>query len=178
MYTNLKNTTQIVRIDSVNTSKNEVHCVSKDGGRFTLRMPIASGVYRIPVSGENWIVRRQDLTNWYFEGVVPDNDPYGSAAAQPGDVIIEAPTNLKISADYIYINNSPLGVWDCEEIQLTSNASEITMSETPIQTVIQVFNNGLLIPPSGIIIREQTLLFEEPLTAGSVVIYYMRLPER
>jgi hypothetical protein len=52
------------------------------------------------------------------------------------------------------------------------------MSEAPIQTVVQVFNNGLLIPPSGIIIREQTLLFEEPLTAGNVVIYYMRLPER
>lgn len=178
MYTNIKNTTQLVRIDSVNVAANEIHCVSKDGGRFTLRIPISNGLYRIPQSGENWIIRREDVANWYFEGILPDDSPYGSAIPNPGDVIVEAPADYKISANNIYINNIPIGVWGSEEFQINEDTLSIELSGVPIPTVIQVFNNGLLIPPSGIIIREQVLLFEEPLGAGNAVVYYMRLPER
>lgn len=178
MYNNLKNTTQVVRIDNVNVSKNEIHCVSKDGGRFTLRIPISNGLYRIPKSGENWIIRREDIANWYFEGIVPDQSPYGSAIPNPGDVIVEAPEDYKISANNIYINNTPIGIWHYEEFNISEEAFEIEMEDAPIPTAIQVFNNGLLIAPSGIIIREQTLLFNNPLTVGSVVVYYMRSPER
>lgn len=178
MYPQFRNTTQIVKVETVNISSNEVHCTSKDGGRFTLKIPVSNGFYRIPRSGESWIVRREDLTNWYFEGVVPDETAYGSALPQEGDVVVEAPSNFKISADNIFMNNIPFGVLDYDEFDTEEELYEVTLEEAAISDVVQVFNNGLLIPPSGMVIREQTLLFEEPLNAGKVVIYYMRSPTR
>lgn len=176
MFPQARNTTQVVRIDSVSISKNEVHCVAKDGGRFTLKIPISNGFYRIPKSGENWIVRRNDINNWYFEGVVPEEDAYGSVTPKEGDIVLESLNDVNISGYAVYINNAPLGVWHWDEIDLATESDEITLSEVPIPSAIQVFNNGLLIPPSGIIIREKILLFDEPLSVGKTVVYYMRLP--
>lgn len=176
MFQQPRNTTQIVRIDNVDISKNEVHCVGKDGGRFTLKIPISNGFYRIPKSGENWIVRRNDINNWYFEGVVPEETAYGSVTPKEGDIVLESLNDVNISGHAVYINNAPLGVMHSEEFDISEESSQVTLEETPIPVAIQVFNNGLLIPPSGIIIREKTLLFDQPVSVGKVVVYYMRLP--
>ena len=171
-----RNTTQIVRIDNVDVIKNEVHCVGKDGGRFTLKVPISNGFYRIPKSGENWIVRRNDINNWYFEGVVANESAYGSVTPQEGDIVIESLNNINMSGHGVYINNAPLGVQHLEEFDILEETNRIVLEEAPIPIAIQVFNNGLLMPPSGIIIREKILLFDQALSVGKVVVYYMRLP--
>lgn len=173
-----RNTVQVVRIDNVDISKNEVHCVSKDGGRFTLKIPIANGFYRIPKSGENWVVRREDLTNWYFEGVMTNDNPYGAALPQEGDVVVEAKNNINLNANSVFINNIPFGPMESEEFDVDGGEYQITLQNTPIPNMIQVFSNGLLIAPSGIIIREQTILFNDPLSTGKIVVYYTRSPER
>lgn len=174
-----RNTVQVIRIDSVDVPGNQVHCVSKDGGRFAIKIPIANGFYRIPRVGENWIVRREDFTNWYFEGiVVNDQDPYGSTHPQEGDIVVNAESNINLYGKAMYFNNEPVGIWENEEFDLDAATDSITLAETPIPNVIQVFNNGLLIAPSVIIIRERTLLFDNPLSAGIVVVYYMKLPQQ
>ena len=174
-----RNTVQVIKIDSVDVVNNQVHCVSKDGGRFAIKIPINNGFYRIPRTGEDWIVRREDYTNWYFEGlVVNDRDPYGSTYPQEGDIVINAESNINLNGTSLYFNNEVLGVWESEEFQLTAASDEITLEEVPIPNVIQVFNNGLLIAPSGIIIRERTLLFDNALTVGTVVVYYMKSPSQ
>ena len=76
----------------------------------------------------------------------------------------------------MYINNVPLGVQHSEEFDISEETGQIVLEELPIPIAIQVFNNGLLIPPSGIIIREKTLLFDQALSVGKVVVYYTRLP--
>lgn len=176
MYQNTKNTTQVIKIDTVDIDTNEVHCSSKDGGRFAIKMPISNGFYRIPKTGEYWIVRRQDSTNWYFEGVVARTDLYGSAYPKEGDIVIAAASSVNISGDHVFINNMPIGVPTHQEFDIVSPTTETLLSGIPVSDTIQVFNNGLLIPPSKIIIREQTLLFSESLSVGKVVVYYSRVP--
>ena len=243
MINDSKKTFLVVRIEAVDIDKNEVYCVAKDNGRFTLKTPISDGIYRVPQVGESWVIRRGDLINWFFEGIVDSKSPYGGTTAEAGDVVIESANNVKVSAGAILVNNQPLGIWTHEEHtipeegaqngQITKPAVErplpiqnkpallkpvprkglyietkpaikpvltpekapkpiegikpilgakgkvglIELSGTPISTTIQVFNNGLLIAPSDIIISEQTLLFNKPLSPGKVVIFYMRLPE-
>lgn len=176
MYQDARNTIQVVRIDTVDIDSNEVHCSGKDGGRFVLKIPISNGFYRIPKTGEYWIVRRQDSTNWYFEGVVARTDLYGSAYPKEGDIVVAAAASVNISGDHVFINNLPIGVVSHEEFDFSEQMTEIVLNGTPIMDTVQVFNNGLLIPPSKIIIREQTLLFSESLSIGKVVVYYSRVP--
>jgi hypothetical protein len=177
MISRSQKTTQLVRIDAVDAPKNTIHCVSKDGGRFSLRVPVASGVYRIPKTGEYWIVKREDLTNWYFEGIMESEGKYGSSYPLEGDIVLDSANNVNISARAVFINNEAIGVWASEEFEVDAETGQLELSNPPASETIQVFNNGLLIPPSGIIIREQILLFQDSLEEGWVVIYYMRLPE-
>jgi len=170
--------TQIVKIDTTDIAKNEIHCSTKDGGRLVLKIPVASGFYRIPKSGEYWIVRRQDLTNYYFEGIIVGDDLYGSSTPVEGDGIIDVPNNLKISANAVSINNQHIGVPHYDEFDLTSETKSVELSNVPLSNMIQVFNDGVLIAPSGIVIVEQMLLFTESLSIGKVVVYYMRFPTK
>ncbi|MEI6481697.1 MAG: hypothetical protein WCO19_05365, partial [Candidatus Saccharibacteria bacterium] len=78
----------------------------------------------------------------------------------------------------VFINNLPVGIFTHEEFDLTEGHISISLSSTPISESVQVFNNGLLIAPSGIIIREQTLLFADPLSIGKVVVYYTKVPQK
>lgn len=174
-----RETIQVVKIDSVDVEKRNIHCTSKDGGRFTIKMPVASGLYRIPKSGENWIARRDGISNWSFVGIVEGDDNFASVIPLEGDIVIETPSEVKISANGVYINNSPLGVWEYDEFTIEgSTTTTLTLEDSPVSPVIQVFNNGLFIPPSGIIIVEQTLLFTNALSPGTAVVYYMRLPDQ
>lgn len=170
---------QIVKIDLVDMDKREIHCTSRDGGRFTIKLPVGNGVYRVPRSGEDWVVRRENVNSWTFRGIVEGDNNFASVIPLEGDIVIETPSELKISANGVYINNSALGVWEYEQFAIEgSTTTEITLADSPVSSVIQVFNNGLLIPPSGIIIIEQTLLFTNALNAGIAVVYYMRLPDQ
>lgn len=178
MYQNVKNITQIVRIDTIDINKNEVHCSGKDGGRFILKIPVSNGFYRIPKSGEHWIVRRNNSTTWYFEGIFLQENVYGSAYPKAGDSVIVTNGDLNISSDHVFLNNYPIGVLEHEEFDLDSAVSEILLSYVPVSETIQVFNNGLLIAPSQTVIREKTVLFNNPLSVGKVVIYYTRMPTK
>jgi hypothetical protein len=170
--------TQVVRIDTVDVNTNSIHCSSKDGGKLVLKIPVGNGFYRMPQSGEHWIVRRQDLTNWYFEGIIVGEGLYGSAYAKEGDGIINIPGNLNISANHIFLNNLPIGVWHLEEMDLEDVVNQIDLSHSPISEVTQVFHDSLLVAPSAYIIHEQSLIFPDGLAAGKVVIYYMRSPDK
>lgn len=178
MYADDKNTNIVVQISNVDVYKNQIHCSAKDGGKFVLRMPISNGMYRIPKTGETWIIRRKDLTNWYFEGIINIENLYGNSLPLDGDIILDSGNNVNISAKGVFINNAPIGTPFNEEFDIQEEEGVITLSETPLPESVQVFNNGLLIAPSGIIIREQTLLFADPLSIGKVVVYYTRVPQR
>lgn len=174
-----RNTTRIVMIDVVDIEKNEIHCSGKDGGRFTIPIPISNGFYRIPRTGEYWMIRRQNLTTWLFEGVVDQDKLYGNVAPQDGDSVVNASNNFIISANAMFLNNDPLGTPAYEEFDISgATTSVIELQAVPIPSSVQVFNNGLLIALSGIIIGEQSLLFETPLSAGKVAVFYMKLPQR
>jgi len=178
MISSSQKATQVVRIDAVDVANNNIHCSAKDGGRFAIKIPIDNGFYRIPSSGEYWIVKREDLTNWYFKGIVASENKYGSSYPLEGDIVLDSANNINMSANAVFINNQPVGVWYCEEHDVDVETSQIELLYPLASNVTQVFNNGLLIAPSGIVIREQTVLFQDVLAVGKVVIYYMRLPEQ
>lgn len=178
MFSQNQLSTQVVRVDTVDATTNSIHCSSKDGGKFVLKIPVGNGFYRIPKAGEYWIVRRQDLTNWYFEGVIIGEGLYGSAYPKEGDGIIDIPGNLNISASHIFFNNLPVGVWHSEEIDLDVSSNQIDLAYSPISEVIQVFHDSLLVAPSAYIIHEQSLIFPDGLGSGKVVVYYMRSPDK
>lgn len=241
-----KRTHLIVRIEAVNLDKKAIYCSSKDGGRFTLEIPVTRGLYRIPKVGESWMIRRGDLVNWFFEGIVDDRDVYSGPTTEPGDIVLKSANNIIASGDAFFINNDIVGIWTHEEyvVPASSNAAQKTtpdlspiktlieseqsvilnkqgaygssistrpaikiieepnqlirplpasspvpvpatprvtlleLSGVPTSNTIQVFNNGLLIAPSDIIIRGQSLLFNNPLSPGKAVVFYMRLPEK
>lgn len=178
MYSQNQLNTQVVRIDTVDTMRNSIHCSSKDGGKFVLKIPVSGGFYRIPMTGEYWIVRRQDLTSWYFEGIIIGDDLYGSAYPKEGDGIVDLPGNLNISADNIFFNNLPIGVWSVDEIDLEETTTQVDLSHPPISDIVQVFHNSLLVAPSGYIIHEQSVIFPDEISVGKVVVYYMRSPDK
>jgi hypothetical protein len=180
MYSSGKrDTIQVVTIDFVDINKREVFCSSKDGGRFTLKIPVGDGVYRIPKSGENWIIHRENINNWSFQGVIQSGFETSVAGAQEGDLVIESPSEVKMSTRTFYLNGVAMGVWTMEEFSIEGGTTRsLEIANTPTSDIIQVFNNGLLIPPSGIIIVEQVLLFSEALDAGWAAVYYTRFPEQ
>lgn len=174
-----RNTTQVVKIDVVDVQNNAIHCSGNDGGRFSIPIPISNGFYRIPTTGEYWMIRRENLTTWVFEGVLDQGTLYGNVSPLEGDSVVNAQSNLTISADQLFFNNEPIGVSTYEEFDIGEDIVDVLVLQgTPIPQSTQVFNNGLLIPLSGIIIGEQTLLFDKPLSAGKVSIFYMKLPQR
>lgn len=180
MYSSQKrDTLQVVKIDFVDLEKREIFCSSKDGGRFTLKIPVGNGLYRIPKSGENWLIHRENINNWSMHGVIQEGFKISPLIPQEGDIVIDSPSEVKVSTNAFYINNDVVGVWEYQEFDIEgSETKQLLLDFAPASETIQVFNNGLLIPPSGIIIVEQVLLFQTALNPGIAVAYYTRLPER
>lgn len=173
-----RNTIRVVAIEVVDVDSNQIHCVGADGGRFAIPIPISNGFYRIPKVGEYWMIRRENLTTWLFEGVMEPEVLYGNVFPQEGDSVINTEGNLVVSANNVLIGNDPIGAPAYEEFEVEGNETDtLTLQSSPIPSSVQVFNNGLLIALSGIIIGEQSLLFSTPLAAGRVSVYYMKSPQ-
>lgn len=163
---------QVVIIEGFDQENKVVHTISKGGGRISIPMYLMNGLVRIPKIGENWIVRRFDSTNWFFEGCYSDTSYMG---LNDGDIIIEAPDYLYVSAQKVLLNGQPIGVAEYDEIDIeAADISEIQISHIPVSKSLQVFNNGLLIAPSSIIIEKTNLIFSGSLAVGKVVAFYQK----
>lgn len=162
---------QVVTIEGFDQVNKTIDTVSKAGGRISIPMYLTNGMLRIPKIGENWIVRRFDTTNWFFEGRYSDTDymPFSD-----GDGVIDA-KYLYIVAEKLLLGGIPLGTAEIDEFDITNpDVKEIQISHIPIQKSLQVFNNGLLIAPSSIIIEKTNLVFENSLSVGKVVSFYQK----
>lgn len=169
--TNTEQNIQVVYIEGFNPENKTVFTVSKAGGRITIPIPLINGIQRIPKTGENWIVRRFDSTNWFFEGRYSDIS-YGDISE--GDVIIESQNYLHIYGKRFFLNDGPIGTAEVDEFDLQNSTNTVALSFYPLEKTIQAFNNGLLIAPSSIVIDKKNLIFSSSLSVGMVVVYYQK----
>lgn len=172
MINNKQQDIQFVYIEGFDSKNKMVHVMPKNGGRIAIPFQLTNGVSRIPKTGETWIVRRFDSTNWFFEGRYSD---ISYTKYTGGDVFIDSENYLYLGGARIFINDHPIGIPECEEIDITATGiKELDITYTPIDKSLQAFNNGLLIAPSSILIEKKRLIFSSALSIGKAVIYYDR----
>jgi hypothetical protein len=162
---------QVVIIEGFDSEKKVLNTISKGGGRITIPIYLINGVQRIPKSGETWIVRREDSTNWFLEGRYSELD-YGAYVG--GDIVFDTDNYLHLSGKRVFLNEQPIGSPQNQEFLVTSVDQTIDLAYYPVIQSLQAFNNGLLVNPSSIIVERKSLRFRMALTLGVLVVYYQR----
>ena len=95
---------QYVTISNVDTSRGIITAYDQYNQLVYLSLKTPGAIVRVPIRGEKWLVRRQHNV-WYLESPTENGEEAISVSSMgPGDVRAEAPGDLHLNGQNVYVN--------------------------------------------------------------------------
>lgn len=144
----------VVSIEDVDIPNRLCHCFDKTNGRIQVswRDIPGGGLLRIPLQGETWTAVRQGFV-WRLVGRLASLQEQQNIETQasPGDTSIYSPAGsaVRIHTPNFVVSGRSVGGTVVQTYTSDTGFSSIVLNSSPIPPSIQIFVNGLLIPPTS-----------------------------
>lgn len=162
-----------VQIDDVDLVNRTAHVKDQTQGRFLVSFRYTDGAFQIPAPGEVWIVERNTSHEWHlFRRRDKNAEHLDMQDMSPGDTRLRAPGTIHARAQGFALNSRLIGATVWEKVTTSGATTTWLLTNTPILTSVQLFNNGSLTDPSGITLAGKTLTFPSIATGHTLIVYY------